>query len=63
LLDRGVISTLGFNLLINVFENSIFKEMAVSAFQNEHIYSDLHIIGGWGSVLSSKHTCTPLKTI
>jgi hypothetical protein len=33
----------------------------MSAIQNEQIQSDLHKIGGWGSVLSSKHPCTPFK--
>jgi hypothetical protein len=35
-----------------------------STIQNEQIDSDPRKIGGWGSVLSSKHPCTPfIKTI
>jgi hypothetical protein len=45
----------------NVFENRVFREMAMSAIQNEQIHSDMNKIGGWGSVLSSKYPCTPIK--
>jgi hypothetical protein len=47
--------------LSTIFVNGYMYYM--SAIQNEQIHSDLHKIGGWGSVLSSKHPCTPLKNL
>jgi hypothetical protein len=51
-----------------VYENVLFAEgpplrrwLYMPAIQNERIHSDLHKIGGWGSVLSSKHPCKPFK--